>query len=333
MDNTVNIVMSSSREYIVHTFITLLSVLENSRNDIVYNVNILHTDIPGDIEDKFLNIINNKSNNFKIQFNNLKSKVDKISFITNNHISKETYYRILSPYLFKGEKKIIYIDSDVIFKTDISTLFYEDLEGKAIGATYDIDFIGQYSIKYSAIRYYSNNILKLNQPYNYFQAGVLIIDTYKFCEKYSCDYLLKYSADKKYKFADQDVFNVLFVNDVHLFSQDWNVVTDCNKIRIKKIIKYAPQDLKREYFEARKSPKVIHFSGEEKPWISKNMDFSQEYAKYVSDKYTHLFEYKKDENKKDNLKKVSLILLPQLSPIRELIKIIYYKLYFGGKIK
>lgn len=55
------------------------------------------------------------------------------------HWSIAAYYRILIPFLFPYDKKVLYLDSDVIALDDVSKIIDVDLENKQIGAVIDYD--------------------------------------------------------------------------------------------------------------------------------------------------------------------------------------------------
>ena len=69
--------------------------------------------------------------NAGLQFCDVSRFVDQYELTTNNpHISNETYYRFLIQELLPYYSKVLYLDSDLIVKGDVSELFSVDLGDK-----------------------------------------------------------------------------------------------------------------------------------------------------------------------------------------------------------
>ena len=73
-------------------------------------------------------------------------------------------------------------------------------------------------------------------------------------------------------YLDQDTLNANCVGHVKFIDFGWNVMTDCGGKRIS-LISEGPATYYHKYLEARKSPKIIHYAGYEKPWETPLCDF------------------------------------------------------------
>ena len=166
-------------------------------------------------------------------------------------------------------------------ESDIATLFYEDVDGFLLAACYDADTAGLYNGYEKERKPYSDDILQLKEPYQYFQAGVLVMNLAEFRRAYSMKDVLEFSGKEKWQLQDQDVLNKLCEGRVKYVDMAWNVMADNNGIRIKEIISLAPHWLDSMYMEARKKPKIIHYAGLQKPWQAPDMDFGWRFWNYA----------------------------------------------------
>jgi lipopolysaccharide biosynthesis glycosyltransferase len=167
-----------------------------------------------------------------------------------------------------------------VINGDISTLFNTDLEGKAIGAVRDIDFLGNYNQKYSPRQKYAAEKLHLQNPYDYFQAGVLIMDLEKMREIHTVEQWLKLASDPSFIYNDQDILNMECQGNVYFLNEEWNVMHDCAG-RVEGVFKFAPARFFNAYKEARKNPLIVHYAGFEKPWQNAWCDFATLYWQYA----------------------------------------------------
>lgn len=127
---------------------------------------------------------------------------------TNNpHISVETYYRFLIQEILPDYDKVLYLDSDLIIQGDISELYSVDLGNNLLAAAHDIDFLGNLNMKDGKRLTYAKKVLGMKNPYDYFQAGVLVLNTAEMRQLYSIETWLDYASDDRFIYNDQDVLN------------------------------------------------------------------------------------------------------------------------------
>ena len=151
-----------------------------------------------------------------------------------------------------------------------------------IGAARDIDIAGQVKTN-SKMKDYVENQIGLKNPFDYFQAGVLILNLKAFRAGIATDELLKTASEKEWKCHDQDVLNHVCRGRVYYIPQRWNVVMNwkeqnsCRELFLKK----APADLYFEWQEARKCPLIVHFAGYQKPWNVAYCDMASHFWDYA----------------------------------------------------
>lgn len=281
-NNCIPIVLASNNYYVPYLYTVIVSFLNYKKEDDVYDIVILHSDI-SKTNKALLKQIEQNGKNIHIRFFNMGSFIADSKFQMNNnlsHISIDTFYRLFIPEVFKEFDRVIYLDSDLIVKKNIAEILKESSANHTISATRDIDFVSQY-YGMKKVRSYSDSVIKLKQIENYFQAGVFVFNIKMFKEKYSLDELLNLAISRKFLYQDQDIMNIYFKNDIFYLNGQWNVMTDCAEIRMNQIRLFAPYKLYKEYLEARKNPYIIHYAGFAKPWNRPEDDFGNDFWEVV----------------------------------------------------
>ena len=62
-----------------------------------------------------------------------------------------------------------------------------------LGAIRDIDFLANLNVKHGKRMGYAQTVLKMKNPYDYFQAGVLVLNTKAMREHYTIEQWLTYA--------------------------------------------------------------------------------------------------------------------------------------------
>ena len=127
---------------------------------------------------------------------------------------------------------------------------------------------------------YTKEILGLKDPYGYFQAGVLLLNTGEMRKLYPFQRWLEIASEPKYIYDDQDILNAHCQGRVTYLDNAWNVMNDCGG-RIKKVFSFAPAKVFDEYVTAYSDPKILHYAGFEKPWKPGRCDQSELYWTYA----------------------------------------------------
>jgi len=272
------IVTACSNEYVNYFCVLLKSMLYYSNPNRNYEIILLNEKISEKNINRIKSVVSEKEN-FFVRFVHINDKMFPLnldSACENQHFTKETFYRICFPNITDGYKKIIYIDVDIILQDDIYKLWEFPLKEKTICACRDLVMNGWYN-QVDEIRNHLNNELKLKNYRDYFQCGVMIIDVEKYkkseCQKKMLD-LLKTT---KLKCADQDLFNILFENDVNFLPPEWNYENECYSLKDSKRINFMDEQAKKAYLKSKKAPKIIHYVGSAKPWAYPDEDLSEQW--------------------------------------------------------
>lgn len=274
------IVFAANGSYVPMLTTTIHSVLENASSDYYYDIVVLEQGISGE-DARVIREVYAKPGKVSIRFFNVARIVGSYDLDTNNaHISIETYYRFLVQQLLPYYGKVLYLDSDLIVRGDVAELYETDMEGNLLAAVRDLDFLGNVNMKDGERMRYAKSVLGMQDPYAYFQAGVLVLNTAAMRAFHSVEEWLKLASDSRYIYNDQDILNAECEGRVLYLDYRWNVMTDCAG-RVANVFSYAPVEEYEAYLASRNDQLITHYAGFEKPWKYKTCDMSALYWKYA----------------------------------------------------
>ena len=273
------IVFAANNEFAPVCAVAIQSVIENANSEKYYDIIIIKSDISKENQSLICSLIQGRKN-ISIRFFDAFPLTKDYSLVANEHITTETYYRFLIQNILPDYDKVIYLDGDLVCNRDIAQLYETDIKNYMIAAVYDADMSGQLNMPNSTRLEYLIKEVKMKDPYSYFQAGVLMLNTKKMRETYSLEQWL-FFASKHYDYCDQDVLNRYCQEQVYYLNMKWNVLIDCNHYRVPVVIKAAKGDINAQYQAARKDPYIIHYAGFQKPWKMRGVDFEYAFWKYA----------------------------------------------------
>jgi lipopolysaccharide biosynthesis glycosyltransferase len=215
--------------------------------------------------------------NVSLRFVNCAETLADFSLENWNHTTRLTYARFLIPTICKYSDKAIWMDSDIVVKRDPFNLYIEDVEEYYLAAARDIRAVGELNDPNDPQMDNFTKKLKLKNPYDYFQAGVMLLNIKKIAEDFSLEKLLKEAQRKDLRWLDQDVLNLLCQGHIKYISQKWNYVVRAHI----PIEDYAPAEIKKEWDLAKKNPWIIHYAGRRQPVYVKDVEFFDEFWKYA----------------------------------------------------
>lgn len=269
--DVVPVVLAANQKYVPILYTCAQSIVEHTSHDRKYEIYVFHTDINADSQKMFTDRLNRA--NVRFIFVNVSSRVAGYVLQAKQHITTETFYRFLILDILKVYPKVVYLDCDMIICHDVAELYDTDMGNSLIAGALDPDFAGQCNMKNSEMRQYCKNTLGLENPFVYFQAGVLVFNVTEMSKVVTVDKLLEMSDTGIYRFSDQDILNVVCKDRVTYLDMKWNMIFDCDHFRWQKVIKYAPYYILDAYENARKDPYIIHYAGFLKPWMKPDEDF------------------------------------------------------------
>ncbi|NLQ13362.1 DUF4422 domain-containing protein [Olsenella sp. KGMB02461] len=274
------VVFATDDDYVPMVSTTIKSLLENASSACLYDLIILHNGIRFERQQIVKQMVQEYPN-ASVRFIPVASFLSDYKLTTNNqHIGIETYFRFIIQRLLPAYDKVLYLDSDLIVKGDISVLYRTSIDGYLLAATRDIDFLGQLNKNDGKRLAYNEDILGMKNPYDYFQAGVLLLNIKAMRDFMSLDEWLERASDDSYIYNDQDVLNSCCEGHVKYIDQSWNVMIDCFN-RIQDVFSFAPAGIFQAYNQARNHELIVHYAGADKPWNNPYCDRSQLYWYYA----------------------------------------------------
>lgn len=334
-EEAIPVVLAANEKYVPILYTCLKSIMMNTSAQNQYEFYVFHTDITPDNQKQIQNDL--QADNRKIIFVNVCSKVAGYRLQAKEHITTETFYRFLILDILKDYEKVVYLDCDMIIQRDVAELYHTEMGTNLIAAVCDPDFVGQYNGADPETRKYCDTVLKLQDPYRYFQAGVLVLNVKELRNVTDVKTLFEMSDTGIYKYSDQDILNVICEGYVTYLDMSWNTLTDCNGYRWHSVIRRGPYDLLDAYEEARRHPYIIHYAGFQKPWMQPKEDMAKHFWKvarttpYYEEILGQMCRYLSGtvEEKKKMIEKVKVVakkVLPKGSWIRRTAGDLYSKL-------
>ena len=275
-ENNVAIAVAANDYFIPYCATFLKSVAEHGNSKKNYDILLLSQDV-SDVNVKKMEKLLSAWENVSLRVIDPSVLIDQYTFYIRGHFSKETYYRLVLPELLPNYDKVLYLDSDMIAMDDVAKIYDENVDGYLLAACHDADTAGLYNGYEKDKKRYTDKVLKLKEPYQYFQAGVLLLNLKEFRKRYTTKQILDFAVSENWQLLDQDILNKLCEGAVKYIDMSWNVMVDFAGVRISQIIALAPRWLNEMYQEARKNPKIIHYAGPQKPWFEPGMDMGMQF--------------------------------------------------------
>ena len=266
------IVFTCDDKYFKYTDTVITSILSNQNRDVHYEIHVLTEFISEENKQKAISQLR-PHENFSITFHEL-GDIDKSSFYLNSYMSVSTYYRFYLSEIFRNYDRILYLDSDLIVNADISAYIDMDFEDK-LAICSSSPFIKNKVLQGDDPDYpisYFTEVLKMPNPEEYFNAGVVLYNLKKMREMDIQQKL--FDALKEIpepKLQDQDILNSVFSRNggVKLISNFYNNTAT---------IRITPNRLLLESLKKKIGIKanhwfyIYHYVGKVKPWQRDGVD-------------------------------------------------------------
>lgn len=256
------ICVSSSNEYVPYLCVYLKSVINSSssKKDIV----IFERDISLHNKERILNYF--LQDDVSVRFINPTSLFKNVNlYVSHDYFKEECYYRIAAPKLLNEYNKIIFTDLDLIVSDDILKLADIDMQGHPVAACIEPIWRELYmqnnKIYNTCIRSYTNNVLKLSNPFMYYNTGVVVFDVKEYNRLNSFDLILDIISKNQLLYQEQCALNIFFKDNFYTLSQEWNY--ELAPSLVNNTYRF---DFYDEYKEKEKNAKILHFLGRYKPW-------------------------------------------------------------------
>ena len=296
MPYSINIGTITDKNYTQHTGVMLFSILKNCSAPEKIHFYIMD----GGIGEEGKKLLKEVCEPFNAKISFPKPDLRKFNGLKiGSHLTPIIYAKLLFPSVVKDAKKIIVMDSDIIVEGDIKELFDTDLRGNVLGAVPD---------GAEELQIYGKEILGLTKDQQYFNSGVMLVDSekwnkFKVLEKV-IDYI--YKNFERIYVQDQDGLNAVLRDYWLPLDYKWNVIHlfYYNSVGLKRMIGF------KRARDIAKNPKIIHFTT--KPWIFEKVHpLRKRYWYYLRQTSWNNFQYP-NKNMKTLILKISRFLIRPL---------------------
>ena len=269
----------SSDEYAPFAGVVACSLIANAMDDRNYDIVILSDNMTAANYRRLAAMAAGRCN-VSIRIFGITRMIEGIAFYTWAHFTEKSYYRLLVPDLFKDYDKVVYLDSDVVVNRDISELFGFDLDGYYMAAAYDTHIVGVCQQEPATEqRAYNRDVLGMENPAEYYQAGVSLYNIKAIREDFEEGYLIGQAAKHQLRWLDQDLINMLFHKKIKRLPNKWNVMVANIPSDVREYFMDAA--LRDEYAAARLDPYIIHYVGHAIPCFTDTPDLYDQFWHYA----------------------------------------------------
>ena len=281
--DNIPIVFSSDENYIPYLVTTIQSVVSNSSSKNNYDIIVLETNISEAYKKQIIECFKSYKN-ISIRFYNidyiLREYNEKLFYIAG-HFSKATYYRFFIPSICKHYSKVIYLDCDLVVLDDIANFYQHDIKNNLLGAIPEYMMQAFYR-KSSDVKDYVDNIMKMRNVGNYFNAGVLLcniekMQQFNFTEK--C--IQKLKEIKKPRTVDQDILNIVCESHITYLDFSWNYCWHPYFSCFSVMKECLPFDNFTIWLNGMNNSKIIHYTSNIKPWTDATKLLAHYWWKYA----------------------------------------------------
>lgn len=285
---SVNIAYACSEQFAPFCGVSVFSLIANSDKCKNYDILIMHAGNLSELNKKHLCALAAGKPNISIRIINCAQAYIVKECRLRSYFSAEVYFRcLLMTDFFAEYDRFVYLDSDTIINTDISALYNRNISGKSIAAVSDLCM--QYLVNSGAnlvlngtllsYKYYISRFLSLDNSSQYFNSGVMLMDTGKIRTDGLCSEVFAMLQSGDYYCFEQCVLNKVFKNSVERISQIWNVqdITNvygnCNDHISENTLSHLKWCIPRY--------KIMHYIGPDKPWYKPDAESSRVFTAYA----------------------------------------------------
>lgn len=259
--SSVAVAMSASNEYVPALAVSLLSLAEHADAKCNYDLIVFERAITTENKSILKQLIERA--NISLRFINPTPILQNYTLPVSGHFALECFFRIASPLVLSQYKRLVFTDCDLIFKSDVQSLYQMPLNGKLLAAARESFWPALLRMKECGFMDYAVNTLHLKDPYQYYNTGVLVLDLERFRETDACQKLLKMADGKSLRLLEQDILNMYFDGEFCPLPAEWNCVDESS---FSVFESYFTPEEKQNMTNIRAHAKILHYAGSVKPW-------------------------------------------------------------------
>lgn len=260
------IVMAVNENYAPYLAVAVESIKFHNKSDVF--LYIFYTDLSSDTIKRIKAL---SCNQLHIEFIDVGLYIESENLYSRAHYSVEMYYRLIIPEIFSFLPKVLYLDCDIVVNSDLHELYCIDLEDNILAAA-----------RNPVHRWMEEYLTKNLEFYykNYFNSGVLLINTKEFTSKDVKEKCLTYlNLNTKLACPDQDALNVTCLGKIRYLPQKWNfqwhhAINADNLLNSNSLLL---ADEINDYSQAKDNFKILHYTSNIKPWNSPALSLSKKF--------------------------------------------------------
>ncbi len=239
-EKNIPVFFAADENYMPFLAVTLTSMKKYKSSSRNYKIHVLYT---GELGNNAKLVQAMSEENFSISFVDISSKMDMIKSVMRcrDYYTSAIYFRLFIPDLFPEYDKAIYLDCDIVLRSDVAELYDIDIGENYIGAVADevVASVPQFTA-------YTKNALGIDGA-RYFNSGVITLNLQKL--RALDFYRTFYGILSSYNFVvapDQDCLNLICEGKVYYYGGEWNKMPMAGN--------------------PRGNPKLVHYNLCMKPW-------------------------------------------------------------------
>jgi lipopolysaccharide biosynthesis glycosyltransferase len=251
----IEVVFTIDENYVQHCAVTITSLCNNTPNAKI-NISIVHNGISKKNISKLNKYLKSFVNINQVNWLEINPELLKDAPLTH-HVSLATYYRILLPdILDKNLNKVLFLDSDLIIRENITPLWQTEIS----------QFSHAGVIEYGTDHQHKKSI-GISEDSLYFNAGVMLINLDYWRDYNISQKAVQYIRENKEQITlwDQDVLNYIIESKWLPVEPKWNATAIVFKSELWEQRGFASQ-LCEQLEQVKNNPSIIHFTGSAKPW-------------------------------------------------------------------
>lgn len=245
-----NICFICDEPYALPTMVAIQSIKEATKPETLINIHVVGTELSNDTINSFKKL---SSPNITINALNIPNQFSYIP-THHQHVSKAAMLKFALPRLFPNLDKLLYVDGDMLFFSDLTPLYNTNLSRNYAAVVPDM-----------AAEINGHHHTKLGLKH-YFNSGMMLLNLKKMRLDNLTDTLIQNKLnDSNQHFMDQDTLNKTFKEKVIYVSPKWNFMPRNLNFDLKEIALFYGLTLK-EVSDIYKNYNIWHLTNKQKPW-------------------------------------------------------------------
>lgn len=173
--------------------------------------------------------------------------------------------------------RVLYLDCDTVAAQPLKELWDLDLKGHMVGAVMEPTI-------YDTVK----KDIGLEEKDPYYNSGVLLIDLERWRSSQAEERILDFYKEKDGRLfaCDQDAINGALKGEIVAISPKYNFFPNYRYFSYENLVYHSSSYAaitKEQFVEAKRHPVIIHYMGDERPWIAGNLNhYRKAYDYYLN---------------------------------------------------